>query len=1316
MKISEVNNTRSAVAGLTIKKEGKLYQVKSGKEYHVENLESRINYLLNSQKRLYSIFNTKKLNKEAKKKAESNNNKKSTVNKDSEERQTIQNLAFKASKLSKVCKAEELLRENTSYKIIKEINNLTEDELQEVLQRYLKKSLNYYHEEAFAFFNNYDKDIEQLDEETKEKVKKFKAILDEDYNRKRFKKNIIKSIKNQNMPFQPYDGKIKVPVGEDNLSTALDISLSLFADLNKNERNKFLIKIRYLIELYFMTPHSLEARTINGIGSTLGEDDLEKIYESLESINKDPFVAHQISKQSKGNFITEIPDNQDKEFKTISRMKIRDRNILCYRYSMATIQKLSSLNKENILFDIEEDNIDLNKYWIKYIQDSVEKISMRILRFQDYKFTNAYLKEQVWKDIINYLSITYVALGKAVYNFSLSDIKFDETDLEIAELNQDFLEKGITSFDYEMIKANESLQRNIATAIAFSSNNLSRAIIELNKASEDILLLNKDNLINNLIDFENGPLDAVLMFFGGKSQWEKTSLYKKISGNQESQVDFILEITDSLSNLRNLSFHFKSLSNKSQNKAVDPKNLVYKLFVEEVDSFSEVLKDKYYSNNTYRFYQDNFITEILEHLYERNDYRPSQVPSFNKIMPRSKFSEILASQGIIVSDSNIDRSIWESSLYFILKEIYYLDFLNEKVNPNYSKNLFMKSVKKMVKNNNKGNKKDKNFWAKKQFIRTCRSMEKLHLGQICQAIMTEYNLQNNNVRKVLSSNDNKQEDLKFKHYKILLHENLQNAFFDFVKNYKVKNNYLYNDKNNKLRNLFKPMDFRQKDKQDFLVGKSFNPYTGLINILEKDDSYLRWYVLGRFLNPKVLNHLIGHIKSYIQFVEEIKDRASGTKSSLYIKEEFVIEKLKNITLYLEFCMVLSAKYSNEITDYFKDEEDYADFINKFVNYDEFKNEAISDYSALRQFCGQEFEIEDEKGSRIEKLGFYTDAYNPISNRNIIQAKLYSPYQLLSDALIKHRIETKDFEKYYRSINKNVENMAKNTGKDPKIQKQIMEFNYLKNKLEFRNLVEYGELMNDLLAQLINWTFIRERDLLYFQLGFHYKCLDNNSEKPEEYKVIEIDKGIRIINPILYQIMGMYIWGTGIFQKNKKGLYTIKMEKASTATKLMGFVKYSDKITEDYKKYGDTNKWYIYTAGLELFENINEHESIINLRNYIDHFHYYLGEKSLLDLYSLFFEKFFDYDMKYRKNVPNMLTNILQRYKLNPKLKFESEEDSKNGKPMAKITIRELESDKYIIKGQKEKIDFNNGQALDEFKQVLNYKISDKSSNIDGKNS
>ena len=70
---------------------------------------------------------------------------------------------------------------------------------------------------------------------------------------------------------------------------------------------------------------------------------------------------------------------------------------------------------------------------------------------------------------------------------------------------------------------------------------------------------------------------------------------------------------------------------------------------------------------------------------------------------------------------------------------------------------------------------------------------------------------------------------------------------------------------------------------------------------------------------------------------------------------------------------------------------------------------------------------------------------------------------------------------------------------------------------------------------------------------------------------------------------------------------------------------------------------IYLEGLELFENTDEHDNIIKTRNYIEHFKYFIrSDRSMIDLYSEVYDRFFRHDYKLKKSVPTVLINILAR--------------------------------------------------------------------------
>lgn len=243
------------------------------------------------------------------------------------------------------------------------------------------------------------------------------------------------------------------------------------------------------------------------------------------------------------------------------------------------------------------------------------------------------------------------------------------------------------------------------------------------------------------------------------------------------------------------------------------------------------------------------------------------------------------------------------------------------------------------------------------------------------------------------------------------------------------------------------------------------------------------------------------------------------------------------------------------------------------------------------------------------------------------------------------------------------------------QKKVLSFARLKNHVEFRDVLEFSEMINELQGQLVNWSFMRERDLMYFQLGFHYTCLQNKADKPEAYRTIAKPEGGKLSGAILYQIAAMYIGGLGIYAPDKDGGLIELSRDMSAGVKIPAFCKYSKAL------YPDRPSDSIYNAGLEVFENVKEHDNVVKDRDAIEHFHYYTGNAgSILDMYSEVFDRFFTYDMKYQKNVLNMLENILLRHFLKaiPELGTGKKTYGTEEKDRAQIRITKLTADTFTF--------------------------------------
>ena len=201
------------------------------------------------------------------------------------------------------------------------------------------------------------------------------------------------------------------------------------------------------------------------------------------------------------------------------------------------------------------------------------------------------------------------------------------------------------------------------------------------------------------------------------------------------------------------------------------------------------------------------------------------------------------------------------------------------------------------------------------------------------------------------------------------------------------------------------------------------------------------------------------------------------------------------------------------------------------------------------------------------------------------------------------------------------------------------------------------------------------------------------------KNIKVDEN-SIKDAILYQIIGMYVNGVTVYAPEKDGdKLKEQCVKGGVGVKVSAFHRYS--------KYLGLNEKTLYNAGLEIFEVVAEHEDIINLRNGIDHFKYYLGDyRSMLSIYSEVFDRFFTYDIKYQKNVLNLLQNILLRHNVivEPILESGFKTIGEQTKPGAKLSIRSIKSDtfQYKVKGGILITDAKDERYLETIRKILYY--------------
>ncbi len=1131
---------------------------------------------------------------------------------------------------------------------------------EEVVSLALRKSLRDQQAGAIAVIESAGRD--GIDNNSRKLIDSFLNAVRKDYSRfdvnSEFTKKTIKSISNQNLIVQPINvtestllalpvpsqqgKKTQYKKGE---KAALNEFLLMYASLDEGIRMSYLRKLRRLVEVFF-APSLTEASC---------DDDLD-IGEMIDTTDFDVWQKHEKGKQRKGSFVV-IPEelsnawNNKKRLDSVKEKKlteellnsIRMQNAECYRYAIRVVN-------DNALSEYFFDNPDINAFWVHHIENAVERILKQRLKGNLYKLDIAYLCEKVWKDIINYISIKYIAAGKAVYHFMLNESvlpsgeKFITFDRELPDT--------INSFDYEMIKAKETLQRELAVFISFAARNFASNTVKLENLKSqkaDVLLWKEEdfNVFKNYNDSKS-EMRSVLSFLGGASSWDMT-IFEKAYPNSKFgyDVSFLNDINKCIYSLRNESFHFVTFKDDTGNWNTD---LFGKMFEYEADRCVDIIRKRVYSNNLPMFYQERSIQNVLDKLYSHPVTRASQVPAFNRVITRKNARSFLKSIGAeLKCEDGHTIEKWESACYYILKEAYYNDFLQS---PKVMR-LFSEAINGLEEDSSN------NINAVKNFKEICSKLQNGSLSELCQIIMTEYDLQNNKNRKVESSADNTLFDKKiFKHYKLLLEKTLMIAFskyvaadaaYDFIK---------------------KPYVQEMPTESAFLSTWSTSVFGDLTDKVRTTPELQKWYVSCRFMNGRSLNQMVGSMRSYIQFVDNIAERAKVTGNTLHKDESENVCRIKNAIPVVEMCIQLADRYTNEITDYFNDEEDYARHLSKYVDYESDTVQGLSLFEKLKAFS-----LEGD-----ESQGIFTDHKNPIVNRNVVLSKLFGADLILGNTV--KRITKEDISDLQTKREAIESYLISGCCKDHREQEAVLYYQRLKNRVELRDVAEYSELINELLGQLVNWSYLRERDLLYFQLGFHYMSLNNNTAKPDAYKTISYNE-LDIKNAILRQIAGLYINGIGILCPSEDGSrYTEEKRDGGAGDKIRCFAnKYSMQSMENDDPYS------LYNSGLEVFEVLGEHDNVTKLRNYIDHFKYYTDvKKSIIDLYSEVFDRFFTYDMKYHKSVPLLLQNILLRHAVNIEPVFETgeknigvKEEAVERKKSARIKIGRILSERFTYK-------------------------------------
>lgn len=902
---------------------------------------------------------------------------------------------------------------------------------------------------------------------------------------------------------------------------------------------------------------------------------------------------------------------------------------ICDEGTNHTLKSFDTMRMERYGKAIRAEGISENdKRWIGYYNEEVGKLfKKRNNRTKSEKIGSKYLVTFLWKRWTSFIAGKYIDLGKAVYHFVMPQDTNINKDSEVSfGTIQEPYQNGILSFDYERIKAKESLERELAVYITFAVNIFSRAIakneyLEKNE-KEDVLLLKEEELDNALKD---SVKKRIMQYFGGMSRWKDTEIVNL------DEKKLFLAIKDEISIVRNAYYHYsteKTAENSENNKLIE---LLYK---HEYKNVGYTVRKKYYSNNALIFYKESDINAFMKKLYEKPSVREAQIPAYGNIFKKADCKSFIKQQITDEVYSNLydGREIFYSTFYFMAKEMYYYEFLQL---PDLLERFYhaLQEVNEVEiaesKRNNIANSKEK---AKENF----KTYLKEHctgksFGELCQCVMTEYNQQNQNIKEVRTREEKEKNKEIYQHFRMLLYTSLKEAFEQYLLEKKElkEYNFVFNPE-------YKPEKLQQISEEKFCTNYSVGLFSD-IKSLDRQELYA-WYVISHFITAKQLNHLQGAIKNYLQFIKDIERRAFSTCNRLsnIEKEEVYYTGILKV---LSVVMVQSGQISHKFDDYFTSEDDYAKFLANYVHY----TDQEPSVERLKEFCNKtvdslgnktknrggnglaDINMIFHKSSKAseQKIGIYCDDKNPILNKNIIYSKLYGLEKQISKV---YKVQETDIKTYYDLKNSLQDTFKKEKCQSVEEQEKLRNYQDIKNKVELYDVTTYTEILIDCMAQLVSYSYLRERDNMYMQLGYHYVKLYYGKEILEEKdeKLLNITNGA-----ILYQIFSIYNHGAEIIKKTKGG--TLKWgSKGQISAKINQFVScYSEEK---------------YFEGLYFFENINMHDKYAERRNYIDHMKYLSKtDTSIMEMFSWIYNGFFDYDIKLKKSVSFILNNILMKY-------------------------------------------------------------------------
>ena len=1141
-----------------------------------------------------------------------------------------------------------------------------------------------------------------------------------DYSKETQAQNLVKSIKNNNIPVQCRK------IGEKHL---LMLSNASFDNM-EGDRSKKAFIFSFIRDYAAINELSARKEKLKDMKRLLilflyGESTYTACegvsFEELETIlpEGDICFCSEIYNYLYDNGPSKDSSNQldQKYIKAHLRDCFRNRYQEC-RSVLSKKYSLDVVGKENWSPEMEKE-----MGWVSWFEDCIERIlqvKKSFPRLQQYKLDNKYLLRKCWSEFMAFICQKYIAIGKAVYHFSLPHNYENRTQADssrkdavgiydLSSLPDVIQKQGITGADYERVKAIETLQRETAAYVASAAGNFIRSVSIQQDMSSDVLMMNK--LFDHMdADSLQTAYIRVMRYFGGISLWDGWNPYSQCAGTSHAgmrdyRILLLDQILKSIYAVRNSSFHYaEGITDNIETPSGDSLDIIKSLIEWEASESSKAIREKYYSNNVWMFYEEKNIIQLLNKLYEKESIIPAQVPSFHTIFTKDRLFETFS--GWTYSGDTSESDTWKNTVYFLLKECYYKAFL-----PNSDLVDLMKTVIARMNVDEKSSHKNESS-ALEHFRGALTVFYDTHantdwtMGELCQFIMGEYNRQNNEIQKVVSGRKSNGDTDKriYQHFPMILYKALREAFKEYILKYKdsddrrnipfyqfIGNPSPYhggNERSGQNRSIsvdgfcasWKTDIYRELSDPDMVIS---NPFL------------FHWFLTAHFLAPVQLNHFKGTLKSFISFLSNIVDRqkaSNGTIAAGAVPVDIIGDRkdqCERLLRVLELVSLLNGRTSGKISDYFPSQRDkssediYADFLEHFVDFKD--KTGCASYDVLKEFCQKE-NGQKKQDDQPGKIGLYYDDENPIANRNLIYADMYGNAGTIAECISSlHPFISNNLNK--EGKNKNSTKKMKEGTEIPlgKVTyKELVEFYQLQEKLKpvfergfwetkeelidqrkyisMKNRVElldisiYTDIMNDLYIRLVSWCNLWERDQMYLRLGYQYvKLFFTNSISPDSYlRALDIKDGPKFEEgAVLYQIEAVYNYVLPVsIRDNENSTYGRWPESGGNNQKAS-----ENLFKTSYCFEEESDKEHVFDGGMEFFDMPKHFRIVKDRRNYIDHLNYYSRQQSgrnysMMELYAFMYNDMFRYNTNLRKSTTYVFENALMRYRVLPYLKMD----------------------------------------------------------------